>query len=359
MPFLAPDAGGGYIARVGGENHDMACDEMGFRPTRRAALLWVAAAASIALPASTEAQQQADTTDVSALKPGQYVWYPDRAPDGFVAIIVSLPDQRCYVYRNGVRIGVSTCSTGRAGHRTPVGMFTILQKDVDHHSSLYDDAPMPYAERLTWSGVALHAGGLPGYPSSHGCVHLPLEFSKLLFGITHYGTPVIIADAHSQPVDVLHPGLVLPADATTAIAKDDPKNPNGTPETEAMPDPAADAVSMIVSGADRQLVVIKDGVEVLTAPVTIRDPDTPLGNVVYVLKKVGGDVSWTSVAFEGNGAEQGKAASAIDRITVAPAANQQLAKLLVPGSTLFITELPAAPDTRSGKDFVILSQVVS
>lgn len=303
--------------------------------------------------------QQAGPVDVDALKPGEFVWDPDRAPEGYVAIIVSLPDQRCYVYRNGVRIGVSTCSTGKPGHQTPVGVFTILQKDVVHHSSIYDDASMPYTERLTWSGVALHAGGLPGYPSSHGCVHLPLAFAKLLFGITHYGTPVIIADSHSEPVDVLHPGLVLPADATTAIKKDDPKNPNGTPDMAAAPDPAQDAVTMIISGADKRLTVIKDGAEVLTAPVTIKDPQTPLGNVVYVLKNVSGEVSWTALSFEGNGVSGGKAASAIDRITVAPEANQQLSKLLVPGSTLFITELSAAPETRSGKDFVILSQAVS
>ncbi|MBB3772119.1 hypothetical protein FHS55_002728 [Angulomicrobium tetraedrale] len=330
--------------------------------TRRAALVGVAVAGAglMGLGMGSAKAQDAELEAIAALKPGQYVWYPDRAPDGFVAIIVSLPDQRCYVYRNGVRIGVSTCSTGREGHETPVGIFIILQKDVDHHSSLYDDASMPYTERLTWSGVCLHAGGLPGYPSSHGCVHLPLEFSKLLFGVTHYGTPVIIADSHSQPVDVLHPGLVLPADATSAIQTDDPKNADGTPDTEAAPNPAADAVALIVSGADKTLVAIKDGAEVLTAPVTIKDPGTPLGNVVYVLKKVGGDVTWTAVGFEGNGAGQGKATSAIDRITVAPQANQQLASLLVPGSTLFVTELSAAPDTRSsGKDFVVLSQAMS
>ncbi|MCS0496200.1 L,D-transpeptidase [Ancylobacter sp. MQZ15Z-1] len=299
--------------------------------------------------------------DVDALKPGAFEWYPDRAPEGFVAIIVSLPDQRCYVYRNGVRIGVSTCSTGRAGHATPVGVFTILQKDVDHHSSIYDDASMPYTERLTWSGVALHAGGLPGYPSSHGCVHLPLAFAKLVFSVTHYGTPVIIADAHSEPIDVLHPGLVLPADATTAIMDDAPKSPEAKAETDPAAGPvnAEDAVSMVISGADRQLVVLKDGEEVLTAPVTIADPQTPLGNVVYVLKKVGGEVSWTAVAFEGNGVVGGKPAEAIDRITVAPEANQKLAGLLVPGSTMFITDLPATTDTRSPKDFVVMTQAMS
>ncbi len=156
---------------------------------------------------------RADTAEdleaIEALKPGQYVWYPDRAPDGFVAVVVNLSEQRAFVYRNGIRIGVSTVSSGRDGHATPTGVFTILGKDVDHHSSTYNNAPMPYSERLTWSGVALHAGGLPGYPSSHGCVHLPLAFAKDLFSVTHVGTPVIIADAHEAPEDVLEPGLLL------------------------------------------------------------------------------------------------------------------------------------------------------
>lgn len=332
----------------------------GFRADRRRILSLGGAALVVAAGGLVPAHaQQGAPAEVEALKPGQYLWYPDRAPEGFVAIIVSLPEQRCYVYRNGVRIGVSTVSTGKSGHETPAGVFVILQKDVDHHSSIYDDASMPYTERLTWSGVALHAGGLPGYPSSHGCIHLPLEFSKLLFGVTHYGTPVIVADAHSQPVDVLHPGLVLPADATAAIEKDDPKNADGTPDKEAAPDPTADVVAMIVSQADMALTVLKDGAVAFTAPVTIRDPQTPIGNVVYVLKNVGGEVSWTALSFEGNGAAAGRSAGAIDRVTVAASANQRLAALLVPGSTLFVTELSARPDTRSDKDFVIMSQAMS
>ncbi|MFT0859728.1 L,D-transpeptidase [Ancylobacter sp. G4_0304] len=312
-------------------------------------LLGLAGALAVAGGVVVHAQE----TDIADMKPGSFVWYPDRAPEGFVSIIVSLPDQRCYVYRNGVRIGVSTCSTGKAGHETPVGIFTILQKDADHHSSIYDDASMPFTERLTWSGVALHAGGLPGYPSSHGCVHLPLEFAKLLFAVTHNGTPVIIADSHSQPVDVLHPGLVLPKDATTAISTD--------PTAEAAETKAAaqDAVSMVISGADKSLTVLKDGAVVLTAPVTIRDPETPLGNVVYVLKSVGGEVSWTSIAYEANKAAAGKATQVIDRITVAPDVNKELASLLVPGSTMLITELSAHAGTRSDPNFVIMAPATS
>ena len=132
------------------------------------------------------------------LKPGEFEWHPEAAPEGPVAVIASLPDQLVHVYRNEVRIGRSTCSTGKPGHSTPTGIFTILQKDAHHHSSTYNNAPMPNMNRLTWSGVALHAPNLPGCPASHGCVRLPLEFSKLLFSVTHVGTPVIIADLHSD-----------------------------------------------------------------------------------------------------------------------------------------------------------------
>lgn len=302
-----------------------------------------------------KAETDPDMTAIAAMKPGEFVWYPERAPEGLVAIVVSLPDQRAYVYRNGIRIGATTVSTGKAGHETPVGVFTILQKDVTHHSSIYNEASMPYTERLTWSGVALHAGGLPGYPSSHGCIHLPLAFAKLVFGVTHYGTPVIVADAHSQPQDVLHPGLLLTADAQKAIqaAEATAKPPTGQ-ASGASPDPAPGAVAMVVSGADKTLTVLKDGDVAFTAPVTIRDPQTPLGNVVYVLKNTNGDIAWTAFAYEGNAAQQGKPANAIDRITVAPEANKTLASLLVPGSTMLVTDLPAHPGTRTDDDFVIM-----
>ena len=146
---------------------------------------------------------------IEDLKPGEFTWHPERSPEGPVAIIVSIPEQRVFVYRNGIRIGVSTCSTGKPGHETPTGVFTILEKDKNHHSSTYNDAPMPNMNRLTWNGVALHAGNLPGYPASHGCVRLPVKFSEVLFGVTHVGTPVILAGSHTDPKEVTHPGLVL------------------------------------------------------------------------------------------------------------------------------------------------------
>lgn len=121
------------------------------------------------------------------------MWKPELAAAGPMVLLVSIPEQRAFVYRNGVAIGVSTVSTGKKGHETPTGVFTILQKDAKHHSNLYNNAPMPYMERLTWGGVALHAGNLPGYPASHGCVRMPLEFAKLLFFETAMGTTVVVA----------------------------------------------------------------------------------------------------------------------------------------------------------------------
>ena len=98
------------------------------------------------------------------------------------------------VYRDGALIAASAISTGSLGRETPTGVFTILEKKVMHRSTTYDNAPMPYMQRLTSKGIAIHAGDLPGYPASHGCIRLPNEFAKLLYGVTEVGTPVMITD---------------------------------------------------------------------------------------------------------------------------------------------------------------------
>jgi hypothetical protein len=185
-------------------------------PNRRAVTVSLLAAMGLPLiPRHGGAQQQEVVFDLENMLPGDFTWHPERAPQGAVAVIASIPEQRVHVYRNGVRIGVSTCSTGREGHETPTGVFTILQKDADHRSSTYNNAPMPNMNRLTWGGIALHAGNLPGYPASHGCIRLPLEFSALLFEVTHIGTPVIISGARNDPWELVHPGFVLSTFAET------------------------------------------------------------------------------------------------------------------------------------------------
>jgi hypothetical protein len=104
--------------------------------------------------------------DTTSLKTGQYIWEPERAPEGPLLIVASVTEQVAYVYRNGICIARSSVSTGRPGHPTPTGVFTILEKEVHHTSSIYKGAEMPYMERVTWGGIALHAGDLPGYPDS-------------------------------------------------------------------------------------------------------------------------------------------------------------------------------------------------
>ena len=136
-----------------------------------------------------------------ALEPGEFEWQPgwDQDKEAGVTVLVSLADQRAYVYRDGQRIGTSTVSTGKPGHDTPTGVFEILQKKKLHHSNLYEDprtgraAPMPWMQRLSWDGVALHAGRVRAKPASHGCVRLPPEFAQQLYGITRRGGTVVIA----------------------------------------------------------------------------------------------------------------------------------------------------------------------
>ncbi len=149
------------------------------------------------------ADASATISEASALRPGEFVWQPELAQTGEVEIVVSIPLQRAYVYRGGTLIGVSTVSTGRPGHSTPVGTFTILQKRREHYSNLYNNAPMPFMQRLTWGGVALHAGHIPGHPASHGCVRLPLAFARHLFGVTAMGGEVHVTNLAPAAAEAL------------------------------------------------------------------------------------------------------------------------------------------------------------
>ena len=113
-----------------------------------------------------------------------------------------------YVYRGGKLIGRSAVSTGITSHPTTPGTYTILTKNLTYHSKKYHEASMPYMERLTWDGMAIHGGNNPGKPSSHGCVHVPLDFAKKLYGITNKGDTVLISDLKEVPGDTVNPGLV-------------------------------------------------------------------------------------------------------------------------------------------------------
>ncbi len=131
--------------------------------------------------------------------------------------IVSIKSQQVTFYDADGSILKAPVSTGVKGRETPAGVFAVLEKDLDHHSSLYDDASMPHMQRLTWNGIALHGGPLPGYAASHGCVRMPYGFAQKLFDKTRIGMRVIISPDDATPVDFSHAALLMPnADAVAA-----------------------------------------------------------------------------------------------------------------------------------------------
>ena len=142
-------------------------------------------------------------TAAASLTPGEYLWEQDVAA-GPVSVLISIPDQKAYVYRGDSLVAVSTVSTGKEGKDTPTGVFPILQKKQMHHSNLYNNAPMPYMQRLTWDGIAIHAGKNPGFPASHGCIRVPTSFAKKLFAATELGATVEVTDA-SYSGDMIAP----------------------------------------------------------------------------------------------------------------------------------------------------------
>jgi hypothetical protein len=363
--------------------------------SRRAALVGIGATVA-SLPVIAWA--------VDNMKPGDFTWNPEASPSGPVAIIVSIPEQRVYVYRNGIEIAVSTCSTGKPGHETPTGVFTILQKDKNHHSSTYNNAPMPNMNRLTWGGIALHAGNLPGYPASHGCVRLPMDFSAKLFGITHIGTPVIIANAKSAPADVVHPGQVLSADAvaefahvadtkantpasatpaaqvdhgTVTVAAADVPDPHLNPHDSEAPSaataaaepgvapagdtaPAIPATAILVSSADQRIMVLDNGEIVAEGPATITDPSDPLGHHVFILSGVNdtdGQLHWHTLGF---GHEVGADVDAADLATIQRvrgdhAVIEAIRTRMHPGTVMVTVDQPLSEDTRTAQDFVVMT----
>ena len=182
------------------------------------------AAPTVITPAPSQAAPKPrNKGPVDSLKPGQFVWVAQDAYDGPMKIVVVLDIQRVYVFQNDKLVGFSTISSGKKGKETPTGFFTILQKNIDHKSNLYSNAPMPFMQRLTWDGIAMHGGQLPGYPASHGCIRLPLAFAKALYGVTQMNQEVFVLRDTATPVKrpepkpVVDPVVVLPPPSTDPV----------------------------------------------------------------------------------------------------------------------------------------------
>lgn len=264
---------------------------------------------------------------VVKLKPGQYVWAPEVAPAGPLLLVINLKSQRAVLFRNGVPIGASTVSTGRPGYSTPTGIFTILQKHVEHYSSKYNNAPMPYMQRLTWGGIALHAGQLPGYPASHGCIRLPLGFAKLLYGVTRLGMTVVIAKVDSTPTIAPSPELLVAGKTMSGGEQSIEWNPERSPEGP---------VSIVVSAADRRAVILRNGIVIGSAPVGVEGPVT--GTWAYTLRSIDGEGQhWLRIPLGSQEPASHVTPDEWSRFNAPESFRNAVAQIIQPGTTVVLT----------------------
>jgi hypothetical protein len=404
-----------------------------------------------------------------------------------IMAIVSLKSQRITVYDAQGWIVRAAVSTGQKGRETPAGIFSVIQKEAEHYSNLYDDAYMPHMQRLTWSGIALHGGPLPGYPASHGCIRMPFDFAEDLFGTTRLGLRVIVAPADVTPIEIAHPLLFSPkpgagalasartadageaarkadqarlaavtafreaaqarvpvrtaenlkrraeaelasaeaavASAAAAEAKEQAEaakarasariaeleaqwtaaNAQLQPKLDALKDAreaaaaaeaervgAAEAareaarqlepVSVLISRKTQRLYVRRGFEPMFDSPVTILDPDRPIGtHVITAVELIDNDskIRWSVVSLEGDGPHGGAvephgrttgtsaggaeptlkgpqgASAALDRIVIPQDALDRIPGI-TPRSSLIITDEALSPETGKGTDFVVL-----
>lgn len=272
---------------------------------RLAGIVLLAALASVAAPAVAV---QIIPGLVEPMRAGDAAIADAIAPQGRVVILVNLRIQRIFVYRNGLPIGVATISSGRPGYRTPTGAFTILQKAVRHRSRRYANAPMPFMQRLTWGGVALHGGDIPGYPASHGCIRLPMPFARWLYSITRLGETVIVTDGAGVP-------SVLPSAA--------PRGPD---------DPVGGPVALVISVPDRRIVLIRDGTIENAYAVQAEIPVTATAACTLRAIAAGG-WRWSSLPIGGQSAGAGADCPQADLLVGSGAT----AAALRVGTTLLVT----------------------
>jgi hypothetical protein len=290
------------------------------------------------------------------LKPGEYWWAPQLSPTGPVVVLVSVPEQMLHVYRNGVLIGRSTVSTGAKGRSTPGGVFTILEKKSEHYSKKYNNAPMPNMQRLTWTGIAMHSGNLPGYPASHGCIRLPFDFSQLLFKETAKGGTVVVGDGKT-PVPHLasHPGLLLaPKDFSPEMLRDLVGD-----EYDWKPERSpAGPITMVISSADKAIYVYRNGEPIGRAPIAIAGPN-PLGNHIFSMLEGKSDLlsllvpgrqapKWMCVTSKGPKVDAEEIKS---RLRMNPEFAGKVYDVIEPGTTVIVTDQPVV---RSKNDVAIL-----
>jgi hypothetical protein len=274
------------------------------------------------------------------LQKGEFIWFGDAARDGPLLLIVSIDEQLT---------GVSTVSTGKKGHETPTGVFTVLQKNKDHFSNIYDNAPMPYMQRLTWGGIALHAGGLPGYPASHGCIRMPSEFARLLFGITSTGMTVVVASSRGEMSEAAYPGFLSPATPEGQPVTSLPLMPSESLRWQ--PDLAPEGpVSAVLSRQSGRIIVYRAGVEIGRARVVFHGLE-PIGTHVLLLAEGPAQTAqrfnpkrasqrWIEVEIVGHHERAGQEpdTTLAERIEIPPEFVTRVSEVIAPGATVLVTD---------------------
>ena len=329
---------------------------------------------------------------------------PQDTPKGPLQIIISIADQQISLYDNGAPIARSSVSTGVQGHRTPLGVFSVISKERWHRSNIYSAAPMPYMQRITWSGIALHAGVVPGHPASHGCIRLTNDFAIRLWHLTRRGTRVIIARDDVRPVEIANSHLfvskpkaasVSPEFSAATVAGNNNNTATatygpllssaGTPADLQIPGSIPGGVapqkvvpiSVFVSRKLSRLSVRQGFTPLFDVPVKIQNPEQPLGTHVFTAmdyQNVGASLRWTVVSLSGEfsppkqreaGMEQivatppsvmlpDKANNALDRIEIPQEAIEQISQLLTPGASLIVSDYGISHETGRDTDFIVV-----
>lgn len=267
-----------------------------------------------------------------ALEPGEYRYTPELVAPGEVLVLVSLPRQRLHLYRGGVRIAMSTVTTGRPGYETPPGTYTILQKRREHYSNRYDDAPMPFMQRLTWDGVALHGGVIRATPSSHGCVRLPEDFAAELFELTTFDTRVVVADGVRPLPGLVDPGFLAPVDED---GRPRAPIPVGIGEFQWLPERSRHGqVLVVASSRDAAVAVLRGGIEIGRARLAPKPP-LRFGLQVFELRAADGDPlpHWQRLELAGASRAEAKSSLELPRAFMSA-----MVESLAPGARLILTD---------------------
>jgi hypothetical protein len=372
-------------------------------------------------------------------------------PKGPQQIFISINQQKLYFYSNGVHVADTSIATGVAAHPTPYGVFSIIQKQVFHRSNIYSNAPMPFMQRITWSGVAMHEGPNIGHPASHGCIRMPRDFAVRLYHLTKLNTRVIIARAELKPVEFADPHLfvhkerppeiaapvandlepvvakpaelvvhantltppvqsdVVTPQAAAPAVKSDQKPESAAPSANASaaaavappapPTPTdlakvaaakKNPISIFVSRKRQRLYIRQDFEPLFDVPVTITEPELPLGTHVFTALEFTGPehtiLRWNVVSLPGEPPkrvryveerrdrhgrvrrreiEEERAgdtpppqtpSQVLARIEIPPEVSDAIAQMIVPGSALIVSDQGLGDETGEGTDFDVVTR---